>query len=118
MPKWVTISSPGDLPDPGIELLFPTLQADFFFFFYLLSHLDHQGSRPNFFFFFKHRLAKQTTGMLSSHTLCHLCKFLGLSELLLPHEKNLTKDKDAHSQGGGKKNRAAIVKPLIHLGLY
>ena len=117
MPEWVTISSPGDLPDPGIEPLFPTLQADFFFF-YLLSHLDHQGSCPNFFFFLKHRLLKQTIGLLSSHTLGHVCKFLGLSELLLPHEKNLTKDKDAHSQGGGKKNRATLVKPLIHLGLY
>ena len=26
--EWVAISSPGDLPDPGIELRSPALQAD------------------------------------------------------------------------------------------
>ena len=26
--EWVAIPSPGDLPDPGIELRFPVLQAD------------------------------------------------------------------------------------------
>ena len=26
--KWLTFSSPGDLPNPGIELRSPTLQAD------------------------------------------------------------------------------------------
>ena len=34
--------SPGDLPDPGTEHGSPSLQADFFFFFY---HLSHWGSQ-------------------------------------------------------------------------
>ena len=33
--EWVAFLSPGDLPDPGIVPRSPTLQADFFFFFFL-----------------------------------------------------------------------------------
>ena len=32
--EWVAIPPPGDLPNPGIELKAPALQAEFFFFFF------------------------------------------------------------------------------------
>ena len=34
--EWVVVPSPGDLPNPGIEPRSPALQADFFYFYFLL----------------------------------------------------------------------------------
>ena len=65
--EWVAFLSPGDLPDPGIVPRSPTLQADFFFFFFnIWATREAQNKAIDYF---KTNLKTDKQNEISNHRL-------------------------------------------------